>query len=194
VADQVEVADRRPGLLTHYSAQCIHRPKVLAQDFPKNTDVIGENMAIVAAIGAAAEVAKAAEQVYRLLDGSRSCVITVKNHTDQRLEIAAEQPESGGYKTPPDQFVDSQTAQIFGHQDNGFMTGSIGRIYYKIGPFEEYFEIRWANPFIGANLASAGAWNYNEQWTFKESENYRSYARSGSGEVGAEMLFELYRR
>jgi hypothetical protein len=167
--------------------------------------------AIIGGVGAAAEAVKAFRTVYEYLDGSRSCVITIKNRTDQRLTIIAEQSESGGYKVPPDQYVDAMTFQTFGAQDKGFMTGAIGSITYRIGDEnaprddfaddQEFAYIRWANPFIGANAASSATYRVATVFRvvgapplpmFVASNSYEAFARAGSGEVGAEMLFELY--
>ncbi len=162
---------------------------------------------ILAAVDAAAALVKATETVYRAIDGARSCVITIKNHTDQQLSICAEGHESGGYKIPPDQFVAPNTFQVFGSQDKGFCTGSIGAITYRVGPdseHDEYFFVRWANPFIGPNAAASHTYLVVQEIdhgvpglpplpiAFGKTA-YTAYARAGSGEVGAEMLFELYR-
>ncbi|GAA0906065.1 hypothetical protein [Virgisporangium aurantiacum] len=164
-------------------------------------------VAIVGAVTAAKEFVQGIETVGKFLDGARSCVITVKNRTDQRLEIVSEGHDSGGYAVPPDQYVEANTFQVFGHQDNGFMTGSIGNILYRVGPqvqFDERFYIRWANPFIGPNAVATSTYRLAEMppplpelpplLTAVTSDVYEAFARGGSGEVAAQMNFELYRR
>ena len=156
-------------------------------------------MAIVETIGAGVAIAKAIVDVGKMLDGARNCVIEVQNHTDQRLEIVSEQRESGGYREPPNQFVDPRTVQIFGAQDNGFWTGAIGAITYSIGRRPpggtgDHFFVRWANPFIGPNLASVACFDVIRGGApfLGVSTAYRGFGRAGTGDENAHMLFQLY--
>lgn len=46
-------------------------------------------VAIVAAVGAAAKIAEAVQTIHGVLDGARTVVLIVENHTDLRLENSA---------------------------------------------------------------------------------------------------------
>jgi hypothetical protein len=134
-------------------------------------------MAIVEAITAAAGIAKAALDIGAALDTPRSVVITIFNHTDSTWYRTSFGFESGGWADdaqggPPRDRVDPQSAQIFGAKDRGFLQGVIGSIAYidKLGnppgafpkpPFTANQLIcRFANPFIGPNLAQVWLWEF----------------------------------
>jgi hypothetical protein len=146
------------------------------------------------------------------IDSARSCVITFKNFTDQRLELMGRNMESGGFAVPPLHFVDAQTAQVSGAKDNGFMTGAIGSLIYRIGPWRQppgpdhIVSFRYANPFIGPNQVAAFgmAWRVLTapqgdkpgQWDglWAPMTEYLAYANMGVGEVEAQVIWELYPR
>jgi hypothetical protein len=160
--------------------------------------------AIAAAAGQVGQIANGLKQMYQWLDGARSVAIVVENFTDQPLTRVLDQHESGGWKVTPRAEIKPGEALIFGSQDKGFMTGTIGWIRWRIGDpgpvppkvGQQFFYMRWANPFIGANAAESRCWKIRQLagpffQLIEISDKYYSVATAGSGEVDAEMRFEL---
>lgn len=160
--------------------------------------------AIAVVAGNLQQIAGALEKIYKTLDGARTVGIVVENFTDQPLTRVLDQHESGGWGVTPRSQIGPGEALIFGSKDRGFMTGTIGWIRWRIGqpgqvppaPGQEFMYMRLANPFIGPNAAESRCWKIRQlsgpflQFT-EPSTKYYSVGTAGSGEVDAEMRFEV---
>ena len=124
-------------------------------------------MGIIKAIGAAAAIVKATEEVTKKLNQKRTVLIQVYNHTDKTLRIRSRDHSSGDFAEPPSARIPPRSVDIFGSQDRAWsvMTGAVGSITYGIEGEDTTVTVRWSNPFFGKNRGSAtasgsGARNY----------------------------------
>lgn len=156
--------------------------------------------AVTAAFGAASEVAKAVDEIGRLVDGDRTVVLVVANGTDHRLELVYEHHEHGGWGVTPAHVVGARTEMVCGSKDRGFMTGTKGLMRFKLhdGRSEEtFFELNWSNPFVGANKGGAAAYVEGDKLPFINarlrlpSTRYKAAASIGAGDKDAEMRYTL---
>ncbi|MEJ2868769.1 hypothetical protein WCD74_13440 [Actinomycetospora sp. OC33-EN08] len=144
-------------------------------------------IAIAAAVKAAAETAKALQDIYGVLDTDRGVAVTVYNHTPYELHSWGAGFDHGGWADPADQVIPPESASVFSVRDKGFLTGVEGHIFYVVdgvdAPLERVF-VKWNNPFVGSNSGAAVASQYGPMDFFgRPSDRFRADGRYGSGNV-----------
>jgi hypothetical protein len=112
---------------------------------------------IIAGVKDVAAVTSAIEQIGKQLDGARTVILIVENHTNHALRLVDYNHEHGGFAATPHDRINSKEADVFGAKDTGFMTGVDGSIKYEfVEHDEEIIQLLWSNPFMGANSAGGG--------------------------------------
>jgi hypothetical protein len=160
-------------------------------------------MGIIAAVGAAAAIAKGISQVKTTLedlDDERSVIILVANYTDYVFVLDTSHHEHGGFAVNPSGEIPAQSTDTYGSKDKGFLTGTEGGITYKARGANLYLDVHWNNPFIGGNSSSTWAYTIvdapaNLRPLFKKipitSDTVRATDSTGAGNEQAEMRYEI---
>src|SRR5262245_5700747 len=153
--------------------------------------------AVLVAVDAAGKIAKSVDQLGRTLDGDRSCVLIVENKTKHPLERISTHHDHGGFHVTPDISIPAMSVGIFSSKDIGFMTGDAGQVKYRLhdgNPEDTVLEVNWANPFAGANKATAFAWANGGTSPHKASAVYKGAAVVGGGDKKVQMRYTLLPR
>lgn len=138
---------------------------------------------VLAAIGSAVGIAGAVASVIERLDGTRSVIIEVQNHTPLPLRVDNHHHSSGGFMEPPNQEIPPGMVDIYGSQDRGLFTGTLGGVTYD-SDADLFLHVAWANPFVGSNECRSQVFG-------GQSAAFRTTSLSGSGDVNAHMKFEI---
>jgi hypothetical protein len=152
---------------------------------------------VLAAAGSAGRITKSIQQVARALDGDRSCVLIVENKTKYPLERISTHHDHGGFAVTPDISIPPMSVGTFSSEDIGLLTGDEGQVEYRLhdgNPEDTVLEVNWANPFVGANKATAFAWSNGGKSPHKASALYKGAAVAGGGDKKVEMRFTLLPR
>lgn len=141
---------------------------------------------MLAELAAAAKVAETVEHVVGVLNGARTVLLEVQNHTDFSLRVTGHRHHHGDFKEPPDPVVPPRNDSIFGSGSKSWSvgTGTEGWVEYSIeGLLDTTFSVRWNNPFAGGNDCSA-------RLNGEKSAAFEKIALCGGGN-DAHMKYEL---
>jgi hypothetical protein len=126
------------------------------------------------------------EQVAAQLDGARSIVIEVDNHTSLTLtrQPQSDHFDSGGFGVLPEDEIPPHTADIFGAVSKS--AGAIGSVTYALAA--AFWLVGFADPVLGGNtgntvLSGAGS----------ITSRFRVTCLIGAGTSGAHARFSVYR-
>ena len=152
----------------------------------------GSTMALVevaAVVGAAAAASDAFINVTKALNGARSVVIEVDNHTFGKMRRVRAHHIHGGFAVTPSSEVPPKMADIFGSQSKSFSvgTGTEGGIGYVIDGASGELSIEWVNPFVGENRTRQSVSGGNLAL-------FRIVNTTGAGNENAHMRFEVFER
>ena len=160
-------------------------------------------MGIPAALGTAGAVADAIVKVKNALDlfwAQRSVILIVENYTDRTFRVDWDDHDHGDFAVNPTGEIPPHTADVYGSRSTGFMTGTKGAVNYKDPTSNLYVQIRWDNPFIGANSCTVWSCKYIEtppqfhafmRWVPVESNEVRAWQSCGGGNEEAQMRYEI---
>jgi len=139
----------------------------------------------VANLSAVAAAISKVEDILKSINGARSVVLQVDNHTGQLLNRVSDEHSHGGFAVTPSAQIPAQKSDTFGSQSNGnsLFTGTEGSVSYAADGMN--LVITWDDPFIGGNgcNASLGGPNF---W------RYRVVHTCGAGNTEAHMRYELF--
>jgi hypothetical protein len=144
---------------------------------------------VTAVVGAAAAASDAFINVTKALNGARSVVIEVDNHTFGKMRRVRAHHIHGGFAVTPSSEIPPKMADIFGSQSKAFSvgTGTEGGMGYVIEGIPGELSIEWLNPFVGENRTRQAVAGGNLAL-------FRMVNTTGAGNEHAHMRFEVFER
>jgi hypothetical protein len=149
---------------------------------------------VIAAVGDAAAVAGAINDVASALDkaataliGGRSVILQLDNHTQSKLTMKSHHHEHGNFALAPGHELGPGKTMVFGSASLGgaFLVGTEGNVVWEGDGFT--LTITWDNPEIGSNSC-------NTFLSGSKANLFTVHHICGGGNTNAHMRFELFRR
>jgi hypothetical protein len=106
-------------------------------------------LVVIAAIAAAPAVIEGVKNILDVLGFDRSCIVEIVNATDEPLEIAVAETESGAFHDLPPRTIEPRSSIWFTAGSTYVGEGASGHTTVAGNRF--HFFVDWSNPFVGSN-------------------------------------------
>jgi hypothetical protein len=106
-------------------------------------------LVVIAAIAAAPAVIEGVKNILDVLGFDRSCIVEIVNATDEPLEIAVAETESGAFHDLPPRTIEPRSSIWFTAGSTYVGEGASGHTTVAGDRF--HFFVDWSNPFVGSN-------------------------------------------
>jgi hypothetical protein len=125
-------------------------------------------------------------KIIEKLNGSRSVLLELWNHTDYTLRVDSHHHAHGGFEEPPDIEVPPQMVSSFGSQSKAWSiwTGTEGSVTYDVIEQGALATVRWNNPFYGSNSCRG-------KMAGEKALSFEVTSICGAGNEHAKMKYEL---
>ncbi len=169
-----------PVVVTHPLTMTQSFPNTSGQEVKAADDGVGLG-AILDLINKAVDLI---QRVTSILNGSRSVVLIMVNHSELTLGVASTNHAHGGFQTSPDPLINPESVSVFSSRDKSWSigTGTEGEVVYTAPDLQ--IKVTWDNPFAGSNSC-------NLELSGPNAYRYWAYHSCGAGNTGAQMKYAL---